>query len=378
MHQRRRRAPALAHRLRPALALRRPQAPVPHPARRVPAAVRRAARVLPRVRARRAAVPPRSVTRLRTAALPAAPAATVNASTGTQINQALCGRASNTTPIIIRVSGTITVGNTTKVSGSCNTADGVIEIKDVSNVSILGAGAVFDQIGIHIRNAHNVIIRNVTIQNVKKSGSPTSNGGDAIGMETDVSNVWVDHNTLRADGGEAEGYDSLVDMKDNTKYVTVSWNQLLNSDRGGLVGSGDSDNQNNFITYHHNLYSNLKSRMPLLRFATAHSFNNYFVGIRDTGMNPRIGGRIKAQNNYFKDSKDPIGTFYTDDMGFWDVSGNTFDNVTWSAEGTDSHPAGPNVVSTTSISIPYSFSLDATANVPSIVSSGAGAGKITP
>jgi pectate lyase len=304
---------------------------------------------------------------------------TVTASTGTQIHQAICGRASNTTPIIIRVSGTITVGNTAAVSGSCNTADGVIEIKNVSNISIIGVGtsAVFDQIGIHIRNSHNIIIQNVNVKNVKKSGTPISNGGDAIGMETDVSNVWVDHCLLEASGGEAEGYDGLFDLKDNTQYVTLSWTILRNSERGGLVNSSDSNIVSSFVTYHHNYYQNLHSRLPLLRGGTAHSFNNYFNGIVESGMNPRIGGKIKAQNNYFENAANPIGTFYTDDMGFWDVSGNIFaSTVTWSTPGTDMHPAGPNVVSTTSISIPYSYTLDPAANIPSIVLNGAGVGKI--
>jgi pectate lyase len=84
---------------------------------------------------------------------------TVRATTGTQIHQALCGRASST-PIIIEVQGTINHGNTTKVPGnSCNTTADKIEIKDVSNVTIIGvgSGATFDQLGIHIRNASNII-----------------------------------------------------------------------------------------------------------------------------------------------------------------------------------------------------------------------------
>jgi pectate lyase len=169
----------------------------------------------------------------------------------------------------------------------------------------------------------------------------------------------------------------MVDMKANTRYVTVSWSILRGSDRGGLVGSSDSDDQNNYITYHHNYYNNLKSRMPLLRFATAHSFNNYFNGVSDSGMNPRIGGRIKAENNYFENAKDPIGTFYTNELGYWQVSGNYFaPTVTWSTPGDKNYPAGPNPVSTTSISIPYSYSLDAASNVKSIVLNGAGAGKM--
>src|SRR6185369_9698661 len=197
---------------------------------------------------------------------------TVRATTGTAIHTALCSRASNSTPIIIQVEGTITVGNTSKVSGSCNTADGVIELKQISNVTLIGVGggAVFDQIGIHLRESSNIIIQNVTVKNVKKSGSPTSNGGDAIGMESNVHNVWIDHNTLLASGGEAEGFDSLVDMKANTNYVTVSYNTFSNSGRGGLVGSSDSDLNNGPVTFHHNLYSNIDSRTPLLRGATAH------------------------------------------------------------------------------------------------------------
>ena len=207
---------------------------------------------------------------------------TVRATTGTQIHEALCGRASSSTPIVIEVSGTINHANTAKVSGSsCNTAAGVIELKQVSNVTLVGvgSGAVFDQVGIHIREARNIIVQNVTVRNVKKSGSPTSNGGDAIGMESGVSNVWVDHVTLVASGGESEGYDGLFDMKGDTRYVTLSYSILRNSGRGGLVGSGDSDLGNGPVTYHHNLYENLDSRVPLLRGATAHIYNNHYRGI---------------------------------------------------------------------------------------------------
>ena len=41
---------------------------------------------------------------------------TVRATTGTQIHEALCSRASDDTPIIIEVEGTINHGNTSKVS----------------------------------------------------------------------------------------------------------------------------------------------------------------------------------------------------------------------------------------------------------------------
>ncbi|MDQ0793422.1 pectate lyase [Streptomyces sp. B1I3] len=303
---------------------------------------------------------------------------TVRATTGTAIHAALCGRASSSTPITIQVEGTINHGNTAKVSGdSCNTAAGVIELKQISNVTIVGvgSGAVFDQLGIHIRQSSNIIIQNVTVRNVKKSGSPTSNGGDAIGMESDVRNVWVDHTTLEASGGESEGFDGLFDMKDNTQYVTLSYSTLRNSGRGGLVGSSETELSNGFITYHHNLYENIDSRAPLLRGGIAHIYNNYYVKLNESGINSRAGARAKVDNNYFKDSKDVLGTFYTDAAGYWQVSGNTFDNVTWSSPGSENNPAGPDPKSNTTVSIPYSYSLDAASCVPDVVTRTAGANK---
>ncbi|MEV4620024.1 polysaccharide lyase family 1 protein [Asanoa sp. NPDC049573] len=303
---------------------------------------------------------------------------TVRATTGTAIHAALCGRASSSTPIVIQVEGTINHGNTTKVSGaSCNTAAGVIELKQISNVTIVGVGngAVFDQVGIHIREASNIIIQNVTVQNVKKSGSPTSNGGDAIGMESDVRNVWVDHVNLLASGGEDAGFDGLFDMKDNTQYVTLSYSTLRNSGRGGLIGSSESDRSNGFVTFHHNLYENIDSRTPLLRGGIAHMYNNYYVSLNESGINSRAGARARVDNNYFKNSKDVLGTFYTSEAGTWQVSGNIFDNVTWSAPGDDTNPAGPNVTSNTTVSIPYAFTLDGASCVPSVVAATAGANR---
>ncbi|GIJ45402.1 pectate lyase [Virgisporangium aliadipatigenens] len=301
--------------------------------------------------------------------------ATVRATTGTAIHTALCNRASSSTPIIIQVEGTINHGNTTKVSGAgCNTAADRIELKEISNVTIVGVGngAVFDQLGIHIRDSSNIIVQNVTVQNVKKSGSPTSNGGDAIGMESTVRNVWVDHATLLASGGEDAGYDGLFDMKDDTQYVTLSYSTLRNSGRGGLIGSSESDTSNGFVTFHHNLYENIDSRTPLLRGGVAHMYNNHYLNLNESGINSRAGAKAKVDNNYFEDSKDVLGTFYTDAAGYWQVGGNVFDNVTWSAPGSENNPAGPNPTSNTTVSIPYAFTLDSASCVPNIVRQTAG------
>src|SRR5690606_34487892 len=114
---------------------------------------------------------------------------------------------------------------------------------------------------------------------------------------------------------------------------------------------------------------------PLLRAGTAHTYNNHFTGIWDSGINSRLGAKVKVDNNYFEDSKDVLGTFYTDKAGYWQVSGNIFDNVTWSSPSGDTNPAGPNPQSTTTVNIPYSYDLDDAGCVPAIVGQTAGAGK---
>lgn len=298
----------------------------------------------------------------------------VYATTGTEINEAMCNRAADDTPLIIYVTGTINHSNTTKAKGSCETTASEIQFKGVKNISLIGKRtALLDEIGIHVRDSSNIIIRNIHVRNVKKSGSPISNGGDAISLEKNVYNIWVDHNELEASGGEKDGYDSLIDMKSTTQYVTVSYNYLHHSGRGGLIGYSDNDTDNTYITFHHNRYEDIDSRLPLLRYGTVHAYNNYYNNIAKSGMNPRIGGQIKAENNVFENAENPIGTFYTDDLGYWDVSGNVFTNVTWVSNSTN-HPAGPTVESTTSITIPYVYKLDQASCVKTVVKATAGTG----
>ncbi|NED58051.1 pectate lyase, partial [Micromonospora aurantiaca] len=104
------------------------------------------------------------------------------------------------------------------------------------------------------------------------------------------------------------GFDALFDMKDGTRYVTLSYSILRNSGRGGLIGSSDSDTGNGFVTFHHNLYQNIDSRTPLLRAGTVHTYDNHFLGLVKSGINSRVGAHVKVENNYFEDSKDVLGT----------------------------------------------------------------------
>ncbi|HSC88270.1 MAG TPA: hypothetical protein VLC09_13400 [Polyangiaceae bacterium] len=306
---------------------------------------------------------------------------TITVSTGTQLHAALCGRAADDTPLIIRVNGTLTPGNTTKQSGSCNTADGVIEIKDVANITIQGVGTagVLDQVGLHIRNSSNIIVQNLTIKNVRKSNTSTpSNGGDAIGMETDVDRVWIDHNLIFGSTTQGEEHDGLIDFKAHVTNVTVSYNHLHTGGRGGLIGSNDDgDDGSTNITFHHNWYQNLTSRTHLIREADAHLYDNYYSDILDTGINSRNGATLLVENNYFTEARNPLGTFfYTTNPGTWEVHDNYFSpSVVWESAA-DELPAGPNVQTTGDTSVPYSYTLDPAACVPAILATNVGVGKI--
>lgn len=314
----------------------------------------------------------------------------ITVSTGTELNAALCGirNGNRTAPVTIMVNGTINHGNTT--AQGCDTQSDVIEIKKTSNISIIGIGtnALFDEIGIHVRDASNIIIQNVHIRNVKKSGSPTSNGGDAIGMETNVDRVWIDHNWLEASGGEKDGYDSLIDMKSGVTNVTVSYNLFNDSSRAGLVGFNDNDTNTN-ITFHHNWYKNIEQRTPLIRNALVHVYNNYWSNPTQTymihGINSRADARVLVESNYFYNVNNPlIASKDSPTPGCWQTNNDNtvLPSIYYSrtVENGQAH-AIPAVIdgqlqSTCEVTVPYTVIMDAANDVPAIVMANAGVGKI--
>lgn len=318
---------------------------------------------------------------------------TVTVSTGAQLHKALCDRPSSTSPLIIKVNGTINHGNTDTAKGSCNgTKKDAIILKQVANVTILGVGTkgVFDQVGIQINKATNIIVRNVHIKNVKKSGSPQSNGGDAIAIQGGPqTKIWIDHNTLEASGGESKGYDSLLDMKNDTTNVTVSYNHWLNSSRGGLIGSNDSPDGNNNIVFHHNFYENISQRTPLLRRATIHTFNNYWENSNGSDqihyINTRAEGKALVENNYFKNVNNPVVASTDSDVpGCWAASGNAWEGGTYTRtpENGKAHKAPVNWSEgdlngdNCKVNSSKPAAMDDAGDVPAIVKANAGVGKI--
>jgi len=288
---------------------------------------------------------------------------TVTVTNGAQLSAEIAAGG----PKIINVNGTITLAN----SGAS-----VIYVKRVSNISIIGVGANanFDGIGFKLVEANNIII-----QNVKVHHTHASENGDGVEIDTS-SNVWVDHcefyNESPAVQSDKDYYDGLVDTKKGSHNVTISWNYFHDHWKGCLAGHSESQTGDTAITitFHHNWFKNIGSRTPLLRFGKVHMYNNYLQDIVNSGSNIRNGANIKIENQVYENAgsgaiddktglgEGPIGTWYDDTVGYWNLVGVQYINCLGNQPTT----------STSSFNPPYSVAVDATANVKAIVTAGAG------
>jgi Pectate lyase len=161
-------------------------------------------------------------------------------------------------------------------------------MNDVSIIGVADRGE-FYSIGILIRRANNVIIQNLKIHHV------LTDGKDAISIEGDndgstTSNIWIDHNELYSTlSVDKDFYDGLLDSKLGAKNITISYNYLHDHWKASLHGHTendvDSDNTERLITFHHNRFENIESRIPLFRYCHGHLYNNYYNQISSTGIN---------------------------------------------------------------------------------------------
>jgi pectate lyase len=241
------------------------------------------------------------------------------------------------------------------------------DVKVASNKTIIGVGASSGLVGVGLvmKGVSNVIIRNMNISKVQAS----SGNGDAVHVESS-DHIWIDHNDLSSDMNNGKDfYDGLVDLTHAADFITVSWNKLHDHFKVSLVGHSDSNGSEDTghlrVTYHHNLFQNFNSRTPSLRFGTGHVYSNYF-NTGDTGVHSRENAQMLVQNNVFRSVNTPIETTGDSSVdGFVNQSGNDFgggtNNITQTGNFTNP---------------PYSFTLTPTANVISVVTNGAGTGKI--
>jgi pectate lyase len=266
------------------------------------------------------------------------------------------------------------------------TKGGRININSDKTLLGIGSQAFLDGIGLSISGKRNILIRNVKISLVSitdrtdpavydidgDEGRPQIivNSGDAISISNASANIWIDHCELFAEDPAVQTnqdlYDGLIDIKNASEYITISWNYFHDHHKTHLVGSADTDQFDRKITFHHNYYYNIMSRLPLYRFGNAHIYNNYFYKIGSSAIDARMGACLKIENNVFETVKSPIvasGTI----LGKYELLGNAFAGVSGIAA-----PAS----STCTFTPSYSYKAESTSTVKESVVSKAGVGKL--
>ncbi|OIJ68581.1 pectate lyase family protein [Streptomyces mangrovisoli] len=232
-----------------------------------------------------------------------------------------------------------------------------------SNTTILGVGSAsgFTGGGLRLKKVTNVVVRNLNISKAV--------GTDAITVQTSTK-VWLDHNTLSSDRDhDKDYYDGLVDITHASDYVTVSWNVFKDHWKGSLVGHSDSnaseDTGHLRVTYHHNWFSDVNSRIPSLRFGTGHFYDNYVVGA-ETAVHSRMGAQMLVENNVFRDTEVAVTTSRdSDEDGYANLTGNDLGGA-----ATEISQVG------TFTSPPYGYTAEPASTVVASVTAGAGTGKI--
>ncbi|NUT53173.1 MAG: pectate lyase [Saccharothrix sp.] len=251
-------------------------------------------------------------------------------------------------PYVISVSGRIEVG------------DEMITV--VANKTIVGVGSTAEitggglQLGSTTRPGTNVIIRNLRF---------TDASDDSISVTNSAHHVWIDHCDL------SNGYDGLLDIKRNSDYVTVSWNHFHDHSKTALLGHSDtytSDKGKLRVTYHHNFFDGTDQRHPRVRFGEpVHVYNNYYKGNSLYGVASTMDAGVVVEGNYFENVAHPVLSGY-DKSGPGRVIER--DNI-YAGSGTP-ETRGSVVEPRTY----YSYALDAPADVPRLVTAGAGVGRV--
>ncbi|MFJ6737606.1 polysaccharide lyase family 1 protein [Streptomyces sp. NPDC091279] len=233
-----------------------------------------------------------------------------------------------------------------------------------SNTTVLGVGpsSGFTGGGLRLKNVTNVVVRNL---NISKPVAPS----DGITVQASTK-VWIDHNSFSSDLDHGKDYyDGLLDITHASDYVTVSWNTFKDHYKGSLVGHSDDNSSEDTghlrVTYHHNWFNNVNSRIPSLRFGTGHFYDNYVVGA-DTAVHSRMGAQMLVENNVFRSTKIAVTTIRDSDVdGYVNLSGNDLGGA-----ATEVSQVG------TFTKAPYSYTAEPASTVVASVTSDAGAGKL--
>ncbi|AXE84996.1 pectate lyase [Streptomyces sp. Go-475] len=196
-----------------------------------------------------------------------------------------------------------------------------------SNTTIVGLGekAVLKGASLQVRNAHNVIIRNLELRDAYDcfpAWQPNTGGlGDWKAAYDNLwlagaTHVWVDHITA-SDRGHPDAkeptyfarnylrHDGLLDITNGSDLVTVSWSRFADHDKAMLIGNSDTatgDRGRLRVTLHHNAFESVVQRAPRVRFGQVHVYNNRYDITGDDyrySLGVSTGSRIHAENNAF-------------------------------------------------------------------------------
>ncbi|RKN04498.1 polysaccharide lyase family 1 protein [Streptomyces radicis] len=266
---------------------------------------------------------------------------TVTVSTFADLNR----YATASEPYVIRVAGTIDVNPFGH------------EIRVASNKTIIGVGTQGHIVGggFFLNEVSNVIIRNLTIRDTRMpDDDPDDDAYDYDGIQLDgADHVWIDHNRIERMN------DGLIDSREDTTDLTVSWNILNEGNKS--FGIGWTDNVTARITIHHNWIRDTNARNPSIdNVALAHLYNNHMQDITGYGNYSRGRTRAVIENGYFDNVQDP---YYRDSTATLTETGSILVDCEGRREegGTTFDPRDH-----------YSYTLDPASEVPDIVGEGAG------
>lgn len=222
--------------------------------------------------------------------------------TGLQSIIAAYEKGQDKTPIAFRIVGTV---NASDMDALGSSAEG-LQVKGRKadselNMTFEGVGndAVIYGFGFLVRNAKSVEIRNIAV----KTGID-----DGISLDTDNSNIWI-HNVDvfygPNKGGDQKKGDGAIDVKSNSKFVTISYVHFWDTGKSTMCGM-KSESGPNYITYHHNWFDHSDSRHARIRTMSVHMFNNYYDGIAKYGSGACTGSSVYMDRNYFRNCSKPM------------------------------------------------------------------------
>ncbi len=226
------------------------------------------------------------------------------------------------------------------------------EIKLSSNKTIIGTdeSANIEGIFISVAEVRNVIFKNLTFSKVEGIDEMEINGG---------TNIWIDHCEFFTDRDhDKDYYDGLLDIKNASSFITVSWCNFHDHYKSILISSGDDSYQDSVqrITFHHNYFHDCNSRLPSIRFGRAHIFSNYYEN-NGGAINTRVGACVKVEHNYFKNTDGAIGKT---GEAYLDMVPNTniFDNSPYSQD-----------IPPCKLSVPYPYDdlIDSASTLPGLI-----------